>query len=142
MRYKTNVTVTVTKDIAMDIKMRRIRSGFNCSVFFETRYRAEFMNVQLIEKQLRELEIRKDILLRKREKITKDNFEDEKLDPRKCRICNGFYHENFVVRQRVNVYSDINVCRNCFETRKDEIKTLIETKKKLEEKNHEKENNF
>ena len=104
------IHMSVSSETYKDVKSR---DGFNCSRFFETKYREEFLNEEGLKAKI---ELHKKELARYTDRlmgIKSEKVVEPKYDSNKCPICSMFFNESISIRKKVHIYKSLYVCQLC-----------------------------
>lgn len=131
------IQISVSRETYKDCKARK---DFNCSRFFEMRYREEFLDEQglrdKIEYHKKELQRYTDRLMGiKDEKIVKPTYESTR-----CPVCNMFFQEKIAIRKKTHIYKSLYVCYQCSLEQKMHIDKMVLEMKTKEGENVEEQN--
>lgn len=135
---RVRLNLTVSKEVQKDMKKRK---KLNISKYLEDKYRDEFMNILAVESEIEYTQKRLDELFKKKLAIKEDDsiIKAKKEDPRRCKLCGMFFNETISFRNKVELYKNISVCRECWISKEEECKALMDElkQKDMEEKANE-----
>lgn len=116
------IHMSVSRETYKDVKGRK---DFNCSRFFETKYREEFLNEaglrDKIELHKKELQRYTDRLVGiKTEKVVKPKYDDKR-----CKFCTMFFREDISIRNKIHIYGSLYACRQCSQEQTEKIEEMV-----------------
>jgi len=131
MAQKLRINLTISREVKHDLEKR---DNFNASLFFESAYRELFMNKEAIKEKIKYHETELKSLEEKMTNIKSTEVMMPTSSSDRCGICNMYFHEDISIRNKVHVYKSLDVCRECYDSQKNEInKRVAELKADAEE---------
>lgn len=113
-RNGERIHLSIPKQIDREIAKRKERRGFNASKFFVKKYKEEFQckSALLEAAKYHQEELDK---IKKRLALLQDcGIKVPNISDKRCPICTMFFREDVTIRQRHNVYKNLDVCKQCW----------------------------